>query len=152
MKKKIFISSERLEEFPWNFQEYITYDNTESEKENRVSPSLWKKSFRKNHRREGRRSQIDPCPCLFSVNKGRYAFLIRLDLLFSMSLWKEFQLLQISNELYIKHLIKLILYENDVKLLTFKRSLYRSISYMFEVWDFEYWCLKWMHQRKQWNV
>ena len=35
---------------------------------------------------------------------------------------KEFQLLQILNDLSIKHLIKLILYENDVKLLKFKTS------------------------------
>ena len=56
------------------------------------------------------------------VKSGRYAFLIRLDLMFSMSLWKEFQLLQILNDLSIRHLIKLILYENDVKLLKFKRS------------------------------
>ena len=34
----------------------------------------------------------------------------------------EFQLLQILNDLSIRHLIKLILYENDVKLLKFKRS------------------------------
>ena len=39
-----------------------------------------------------------------------------MDLIFSISLWKEFQLLQILNNLSIKHLIKLILYENDVKL------------------------------------
>ena len=39
-----------------------------------------------------------------------------------MSLRKEFQLLQILKDLSIKHLIKLILYENDVKLLKFKRS------------------------------
>ena len=39
----------------------------------------------------------------------------------SMSLWKEFQLLQILNDLSIKHLVKLILYENDVKHLKFKR-------------------------------
>ena len=32
----------------------------------------------------------------------------------SMSLWKDFQLLQILNDLPMKHLIKLILYENDV--------------------------------------
>ena len=32
---------------------------------------------------------------------------------------KEFQLLQILNDLFIKHLIKLILYENEVKLLKF---------------------------------
>ena len=51
-----------------------------------------------------------------------YAFLIRLDLMFSMSLWKEFQLLQILNDLSIKHLIKLTLHENDVSLLKFKRS------------------------------
>ena len=56
------------------------------------------------------------------IKNGGYAFLIRLDLKFSMSLWKEFQLLQILNNLSIRHLIKLILYENDVKLLKFKRS------------------------------
>ena len=59
---------------------------------------------------------------ILSVTNGRYAFLIRLDLMFSMSLSKEFQLLQILNDLSIRHLIKLILYENDVKLLKFKRS------------------------------
>ena len=47
------------------------------------------------------------------IKNGGYAFLIRLDLMFSMSLWKEFQLLQILNDLSIRHLIKLILYEND---------------------------------------
>ena len=57
-----------------------------------------------------------------SIKNGRYAFLRRLDSMFSMSLWKEFQLLLILNDLYIKHLIKLIVYENDVKLLKFKRS------------------------------
>ena len=57
-----------------------------------------------------------------SIKNGEYAFLIRLDLMFSMSLWKEFQILQILNNLSIKHLIKLILYENDVKVLRFKRS------------------------------
>ena len=57
-----------------------------------------------------------------SIKNGRYAFLITLDLMFSMSLSKEFQLLQILNDLFIRHLIKLILYENDVKLLKFNRS------------------------------
>ena len=57
-----------------------------------------------------------------SIKNGGYAFLMRLDLTFSMSLWKEFQLLKILNELTIRHLIKLILYEKDVKLLKFKRS------------------------------
>ena len=46
---------------------------------------------------------------------------IRLDLVLSMSLWKEFHLLQILNDLFTKHLIKLILHENDVKLLKLKR-------------------------------
>ena len=57
-----------------------------------------------------------------SIKNWGYAFLIISDLMLSMSLWKEFQLLQILNDLSIKHLIKLILYENDVKLLKFKRS------------------------------
>ena len=55
------------------------------------------------------------------IKNGGYSFLIRLDLMLSMSLWKEFQLLQILNE-SIRHLIKLILYKNDVKHLKFKRS------------------------------
>ena len=54
-----------------------------------------------------------------SIKNGGYAFLIGLDLTFSMPLWKEFQLLQILNDLSIKHLI---LYENDVKFSKFKRS------------------------------
>ena len=58
---------------------------------------------------------------LLTKNDG-YAFLIRFDLMFSWSLWKDFLLLQILYDLYIRHLIKLILYENDVKLLRFKRS------------------------------
>ena len=58
---------------------------------------------------------------LLIKNKG-YPFLIRLDLMLSMSLWKEFQLLQILNDLSMKHVIKLNLNENYVKLLKFKRS------------------------------
>ena len=46
------------------------------------------------------------------IKNGGYAFLIRLDL---MSSWKEFQLLEILNDLSTKHLIKLILFENDLK-------------------------------------
>ena len=45
-----------------------------------------------------------------SIKNGGYAFLIRLDLMFSMSLSKEFQSLQISNDLSIRNLVKLILY------------------------------------------
>ena len=55
-----------------------------------------------------------------SIKNGGSSFLIRLDLMFPLSLWKEFQILQILNDLSPKHLIKLILYENDVKLLKFK--------------------------------
>ena len=40
-----------------------------------------------------------------SIKNGGCAFLIRLDLMLSMSLWKEFQLLPILNDLSIKHLI-----------------------------------------------
>ena len=50
------------------------------------------------------------------IKNGGYAFLMRLDLMFSISLWKQFQLFQILNDLTIRHLIKLILYENDIKL------------------------------------
>ena len=57
-----------------------------------------------------------------SINNGQYAFLIRLDLMFSITLWKELKLLKILNDLSIRHLITLIFYENDVKLLKFKRS------------------------------
>ena len=57
-----------------------------------------------------------------SIRNGGHAFLIRMDLMFPMSLWKEFQLLQILNDLSIKHLVKLILCENDVKLLKIKTS------------------------------
>ena len=56
---------------------------------------------------------------ILSIKNGGYAFLIRLDL---MSLWKEFQLLQLLNDLSITHLIKLILYKDDVKLLKLKRT------------------------------
>ena len=40
--------------------------------------------------------------------------------MFSMLLLEEFQLLQILNDLSIKHLINIILHENDVKLLKFR--------------------------------
>ena len=53
-----------------------------------------------------------------SIKNGGYAFLTRLNIMFSMSLWKEL-LLQILNDLSIKHLIKLILDEIDVKVLKF---------------------------------
>ena len=61
--------------------------------------------------------------------------------------WKEFQFLQILNDLTIKHLIKLILFENDVKLLEFKTGPVQvDLRY---VWSVRY--LKWIHQVKRWN-
>ena len=85
-----------------------------------------------------------------SINNGQYAFLIRLDSMFSITLWKELKLLKILNDLSIRHLITLIFYENDVKFLKFKREvLYRSVCDMSEVWDFDYWYLKWVHQEKR---
>ena len=57
---------------------------------------------------------------ILSIKNGGYAFLIRLDIIFSMSLWKESQLLKISIDLSIKHLIKQMLYENDEKFLEIK--------------------------------
>ena len=68
-----------------------------------------------------------------SIKNGRDEFLIRLDLMLSMSLWKEFQLWQILNDLSTKRLIKLILYENDVKLLKFKRRFVKV--YLWYVWS-----------------
>ena len=52
----------------------------------------------------------------------------------------------ILNGLSIKNIIKLILYDNNVKLL---KLSHRSIYDMFEVWDFDYWYLVWKHQEKQ---
>ena len=56
------------------------------------------------------------------ITNGGYVFLIRLDLIFFMSLRKEFRLFQTLKDLSNKHLIELILYEKNVKLLKFKRS------------------------------
>ena len=53
-----------------------------------------------------------------------------------MSLWKEFQLLKILNDLSVKHLLNLILNENNVKLWKLRKVMYRLIFDMFEVWDF----------------
>ena len=75
-----------------------------------------------------------------SINNDGYAFLIRLHLMFSMSLWKQIQLLQIFNDLSIRHLIKLISCEKNIKFLKFKRR------------DFDYWYLKCIYQEKRWNA
>ena len=52
-----------------------------------------------------------------SIKNVGYTFLIGLDLMFSLSLVKEFELLQILNNLSIKYLIRLIIYDSDLKLL-----------------------------------
>ena len=56
------------------------------------------------------------------IKNGGYAFSIRLNVMCSISLWEKFQLLQILKDLSIRHLIKLILYKNDVKFSKFERS------------------------------
>ena len=76
---------------------------------------------------------------LFNDFNGGYAFLIRLNLMFFMSLWKEFQLLQILNDLSIRHLIKLILYENNVKLIKLKRKPVQVD--LWYVWIVRFWLL-----------
>ena len=59
--------------------------------------------------------------------------------MFSMELWKKFQLIKILNDLPIRQLIKLILYENDVKLLKFNRSpIYVDLWYL---WSVKFWLL-----------
>ena len=66
------------------------------------------------------------------IKNGEYAFLIRLDLMLSMSLWKELQLLQILNDLSIKYIIKVILYENDAKILKLnRRYVYVNLWYVW---------------------
>ena len=49
----------------------------------------------------------------------------------------------------IRHLVKLILYENEIKLLRFKGSPVQVDLWYVEVWDFDYWYLKGIHQEKQ---
>ena len=39
-----------------------------------------------------------------------------------------------------------MLSENDGK-----RKWCKTICEMFEMWDFDYWYLRWKHQEKQWN-
>ena len=39
------------------------------------------------------------------IKKDGYTFFIKFDLILSTSLWKDFQVLQILNDLSVKHLI-----------------------------------------------
>ena len=59
--------------------------------------------------------------------------------MFSMSFWKEFQVSQILNDLSIKHYIKLVSYENDVKLSKFKRS--PGQVDLWYIWSVRFWLL-----------
>ena len=45
---------------------------------------------------------------ILSIKSGGDVFFVKLDLMFSMLLWKDLQLLQILNDLSIRYLIKLI--------------------------------------------
>ena len=88
------------------------------------------------------------------IKNGGYAFLIRLDLMFSMSLWKEFQLSQILNELSIKHWVKLIIYGNDVIPLKFKKS---PVQFnLWYVWSVRFWLLisekKYIRKAREWLI
>ena len=59
LKKKIFISPERLEEFKWNFQVILKYDNIKSHKKNRVLNSVsLENTF--SEKPDCRAGQIDP--------------------------------------------------------------------------------------------
>ena len=53
---------------------------------------------------------------ILSIKNGGYTFLMSLDLKFSTSLSKVFQLLQFLKDLFIKHLIMIISYKNNVEL------------------------------------
>ena len=72
-----------------------------------------------------------------SIKNGGYTFLIS-----PMSLWREFQWLQVLNDLSMKHLIKLISFENKGKLANLRETPYSSIYDMFEVQNINYQCLE----------
>ena len=77
-----------------------------------------------------------------SIKNGGYTFLVRLDLIFPMSLWREFQWLQVLNDLSMKHLINIISNENKRKLSNLRETPYSSIYDMFEVQNINYQCLE----------
>ena len=72
-----------------------------------------------------------------SINNGGYTFLIS-----PMSLWREFQWLQVLNDLSMKHLINIISNENKGKLSNLRETPYNSIYDMFEVQNINYQCLE----------
>ena len=72
-----------------------------------------------------------------SINNGGYTFLIS-----PMSLWREFQWLQVLNDLSMKHLINIISNENKRKLSNLRETPYSSIYDMFEVQNINYQCLE----------
>ena len=72
-----------------------------------------------------------------SINNGGYTFLIS-----PMSLWREFQWLEVLNDLSMKHLINIISNENKGKLSNLRETPYSSIYDMFEVQNINYQCLE----------
>ena len=78
-----------------------------------------------------------------SIKNGGYAFLTRLNVFYVIM--KRVPIVKTFIDLSNKNLIKLILYENDVKLLRLKilrEVLYRSICDMLDVLHFDYRYLK----------
>ena len=74
-----------------------------------------------------------------SIKNGGYAFLTRLNVFYVIM--KRVPIVKTFIDLSNKNLIKLILYENDVKLLRLKilrEVLYRSICDMLDVLHFDY--------------
>ena len=73
-----------------------------------------------------------------SKNSG-YACLVRLDIMFSLWIWREFHLLQILKDLPMKRLIKLIFYGNDIKLINLRRRL--TLADSWYIWSLRFWLL-----------
>ena len=57
-----------------------------------------------------------------SIKNGESSFLIGLDSMFSVFMKGVPVITNFKPPIYIKHLLKLISYENDAKLVKFKRS------------------------------
>ena len=84
-----------------------------------------------------------------SIKNDGYAFLTRLNVFYVIM--KRVPIVKTFIDLSNKNLIKLILYENDVKLLRLnilREVLYRSICDMLDVLHFDYQYLKRIHQKK----
>ena len=78
-----------------------------------------------------------------SIKIGGYPFLKRMDLIFAMWLWKQFKLLQILKDLFIKHLVHLIWYENVITLVKFPFQCLLGVTF----WEL----IPGMNKEMQWN-